>query len=291
MPKLYRETYKIGDTTTLTTTATAVKALADRFTRWALLNRGYHALVDKLKTRPAGTSPAPAATRIRDDSDFLLDMTAVEPTDDAEAAALAQRMTEQTAIVYVYAAAKAKLPAPPWPEQHPIADPDKIYGDSPPVETRTAVDAHQLRYRLLRALRLLAHPEGVKAITDACAADPDKRLEDIVVRRLDWDPPGPIRRLGRALVLHFDSPEHLRRVVRRWDWAVFWLVAVLTALVYLLPAYVGKDYGSLEDYLTAFAAGAVVPTTINWALLPFARPQTAETKAPAKKREEEEADY
>jgi hypothetical protein len=36
----------------------------------------------------------------------------------------------------------------------------------------------------------------------------------------------------RAFVLQFETPEQIRRVVGRWDWAVFWLIAVLTALVF-----------------------------------------------------------
>jgi len=43
-------------------------------------------------------------------------------------------------------------------------------------------------------------------------------------------------------------------------------LAVLTALAYMLPTSVGKDYGSFTDYLGAFALGATAPTVFNWAL-------------------------
>lgn len=290
VPKLYRQTYAIGDNAQLASTAVAVKRLADRFARWQQLNAAYHALVARLKTPPQGTSPAPAGTKIRSDADFLLDMTAVEPADDDEAKLLAERLSEQAAVVEIYAAAKAKVPSPAWATQYAIADPDAIYAQAPAVEARTLAGWHALRYELLRALRLLAHPQGVAAIQRECAAGSNKGLDQILIgERFGIEPLEPLRRFGRAAVLHFETPEQIRRVVRRWDWAVFALVSALTALAYLLPFYTGKDYGSLEDYLTAFAAGAIVPTAISWALLPFARPQTVEP-APATSQKKEEDD-
>jgi hypothetical protein len=288
VPKLYRQTFAIGDNAELASAAVAIQALVARFGRWQQLNAAYHVLVAQLQTPPDATPPAPPGTKIRDDCDFLLDMTAVEPAYDDQAKALAQKLSEQAAVVDVYAAAKAKLPSAQWAARHPIADPDAIYGNAAPVEARTPADWQTLRYALLRALRLLGHPEGVAAIERECAAPSNKLLEDIIVdQRLGFEPLEPLRRFGRAAVLRFESPEQIRRVVRRWDWAVFWLVAVLTALGYLLPFYTGKDYGSVEDYLTAFAAGAVIPAAIGWALLPFARPQAVETAAPAATKEEE----
>jgi hypothetical protein len=65
--------------------------------------------------------------------------------------------------------------------------------------------------------------------------------------------------------------------VRHTDWTVFWITAVFTALVYLSQKYDG-DWGSLEDYLFAFAAGAIAPTVVNWAILPLARSYGLPTK-------------
>jgi hypothetical protein len=277
---VYRDTYKIGRSDEVNKTAVRVKQLTDRFVWWTQLNDAYRALVATLQ-QPAGQPDrVPVGTAIRADSDFLLDMTGVEPAGTAEAQTLAQRLIEQAAVNELYAAARRRLPPPPWATNHPIAGPDAIYRAAPALEARKVEDWHALRYRLLRALRLLEHPDGVAAVEQATAAGAGiADAEQIVgVQAFDIPWPRPVRELGRALVLHFEGPDHIRRVVRRSDWAVFWLVATLTALAYLLPAYNGKDYGSLEDYLTAFAAGAVAPTVINWALLPFARSGTVEAK-------------
>jgi hypothetical protein len=73
------------------------------------------------------------------------------------------------------------------------------------------------------------------------------------------------------------TPEQIRAQVRKTDSEIFWITAVLTALVYLAGKY-SADWGSWEDYLFAFAAGAVAPTVITWSLLPLSRsyrPQAA----------------
>ena len=84
----------------------------------------------------------------------------------------------------------------------------------------------------------------------------------------------------RKVPTRYESAEQLRRVVREWDWAVFWTLAVLTGLVVLLPLYVGKDFGSVPDYLLLFATGATAPTIVSWALSPLGR-STKATPSPA----------
>jgi hypothetical protein len=50
-------------------------------------------------------------------------------------------------------------------------------------------------------------------------------------------------------------------------------------MVYVLTKY-DADWGSLEDYLVAFTAGATLPTAAQWALLPFKRSYSALVTTP-----------
>jgi hypothetical protein len=278
VPALYRATRHLSRGAAVTALAIRVKALAERFGRWGQLDRGYRALVASLR---ASDLPEPGeGDLIRLDSDFLLDMTGVEPADAAEANALADMLVQQAAVIDVYRACEKEMPSEQWRLAHPAVDPKAIYAAQESPAKRSPTQWHLLRFELLRALRVLSHPETCNAYAAAVNEDAgagEAMLRGVEIENFAFE--REARELGRSVVLHFNSPAHLRSVVRRFDWGVFWLVAVLMALAYLLPFYVGKDYGSLTDYLGAFAAGAVVPTAINWALLPFARSDTVDALA------------
>jgi hypothetical protein len=75
-----------------------------------------------------------------------------------------------------------------------------------------------------------------------------------------------------------------RRALTMTDWMVTILIAVGTAVAYMVPLYTGT-WGSWEDWITAFAAGLAGQVAIKWALLPALRssrlPQTGAGTAPA----------
>jgi hypothetical protein len=67
------------------------------------------------------------------------------------------------------------------------------------------------------------------------------------------------------------SPEEIVAMVRGRDRVDFWVTFILTALAFLVTIYVGKDFGSIWQYLAAFLAGATGQLVVNWALLPWYR--------------------
>jgi len=167
-----------------------------------------------------------------------------------------------------------------WETKHRSLDPAKIYQAAPSLATRTPEHAAALRLDFLRARRLLADPESVP--DDKPARSPRRNLLegvlafdelniDAALLEADGEPGTSF--LGALLppLLRFESADQIRRSVRDWDWADFVGLSLLTALGYTLTFYVGKDWGSTTDYLSAFAAGATVPTVISWALLPISR--------------------
>lgn len=68
--------------------------------------------------------------------------------------------------------------------------------------------------------------------------------------------------------------------VRRGDWIEFAVTYLATVALYLGVIYVGKDFGSLWGYLTAFLAGLGGALVIDWQILPWYR-----TLRPAKPKE------
>jgi hypothetical protein len=276
VPKLYWETYDVGDADKRADVETRVATMKARFGRWVRLDDAYKAL-DKV------ARDVPTADPISEHAQSVLDLAQGEPVDDDETEARAGAMTAWATICALYrqvsdsfAEAEGELGSE-WAQRHQSLRARDIYAQFAPADTPDKVAA--LRLALLRARRLLVHPASAPAdkahrtivenLQEASGAElgADFTIEEILGE-------GVFSRLVGPLRHRFQTAEDIRRNVREWDWIVFSAVSFLTALAYTLGFYAGKDWGTLTDYVTAFLAGATVPTVINWALLPSERPLT-----------------
>jgi hypothetical protein len=111
---------------------------------------------------------------------------------------------------------------------------------------------HDLRHRMLTRSKTAEEAEAAQA---AEAAD-EPGLAFITVAPTPPALPGP------------QLTTYLVAAIRTTDWTVFWVTTAITALAYLVGVY-SNTYGSVIDYLTAFAAGAGATFVANWKLLPW----------------------
>ena len=284
VPRLYWRTFGIDTTEALTNLAADIKQTTDRFARWARLDTAAQALKRELAFLDRVDPP-------RVDAERLVDLTADEPADDADTAARVAKMSDQARVLEIYQLVarrfdRAKQQEPGWAARHPSVDPARIYAAAAAIDLRTPGQSAQLRLDLVRAERLLMYPDRLPDESRTDHSPEDWRdLENVIgPRRVAVEGEGLGSRLlphfAAPLVLRFQSPEQVRRAVREWDWVVFWSLSALTALAYLLPLYVGKDYGSLTDYIGAFVVGATVPAAISWAIIPYARAMTVSPTPP-----------
>ena len=296
VPLLYWRTDDCNSSEAIVDLATEMKATTDRFARWNQLNIAFKTLRDTSNRLDQDTSNRLGQRLlVRRDSERLLDLAEDEPADDKEAAARVARMVGHARLVAIYRAVRKRFfeRSPEWRKTHPDVNPTKLYAAAPTIDGRTPEQATTLRLDLLRAYRLLAtdplpdQPESdtasfenlrilyLRYAVEATGSAGELQTVEPAIPGLGRVPPSI-----RKVPTRYESAEQLRRVVREWDWAVFWTLAVLTGLVVLLPLYVGKDFGSVPDYLLLFATGATAPTIVSWALSPLGR-STKATPSPA----------
>ena len=105
-------------------------------------------------------------------------------------------------------------------------------------------DVHVLRTLVIKAGQ--AVPEGA----------PEDAVEFISIKAAPPALRGP------------ELTRHLIGAIGAADWLMFILTTAVVALVYLAGVY-SDTYGSILEYLTAFAAGAGATFAANWKLLPW----------------------
>jgi hypothetical protein len=71
-----------------------------------------------------------------------------------------------------------------------------------------------------------------------------------------------------------------RRLLDATDWILFIVIAVVTAVGYMIPLYT-STWGTWEDWVAAFAAGVAGQVVIKWALLPALRSKRLPSAASA----------
>jgi hypothetical protein len=277
LPRLYWDTYMIGDADTRASVTTRVATMVSRFERWVRLD-------DAFATLERAAQALPRAAAIYGDAQSILDLAQGEPIDDDETEARVGAMTAFAAICELYRQVSESFDAAAnrlgkgWADAHKQLKASTIYDAASPADTPEKVAA--LRLDLLRSRRLLVDPENAP-IDETLDIRPYLRTatRDLAGETLDiveaLGGTGVFAGLLGPLRHRFESAVDIRRSVREWDRIVFGAIAFLTALAYTLGFWSGKDWGSLFDYAAAFVAGATVPTVINWALLPSSRPLTS----------------
>lgn len=278
--KLYCDTYGLESDDAFTAAVAAITETTVQFDRWLRVESA----VDLLKR---GLGRLPDQSPMRLDAQALLLRTYEEPLDDAEAAAVVAVVRAEARFAVIYREVRQRFDHrdADWRKARPSLDPDpdvKALAEKD-VWARTPAEINHCLRPLLVKLDLLREPDRIPP--DKPPAEQRARLDDLVaatpVEEL-------LERAGAEIAL-FDaysprktpvptvdarSPQLIYAQVRAADWGIFGVASALTAIAYLLTKY-DADWGSLEDYLLAFAAGATVPTAAHWALLPFKRSYNA----------------
>jgi hypothetical protein len=281
--RLYCRASEIDSEEMLTQLMPDLTQMTARFDRWAQLDRARQQLRRHVQDPPN-------MAKMRADAVQLMARTERDPDDDKQASEYLGLLTHEEAIVAVYRLAREAFDnkPEPWRNEHKKHDPDHDLRKLQPVATRDAANMEKVQTALLLTLERLQqedetlmppdhHPQHAELMmafaTRFVFADAVNRLpthtRHVVSAVRDRPPPTIDTRSPAAIYAH----------VRRIDWVVFGISAVLTGLAYLAVKF-GPDYGSVDDYITAFAAGAVGPTVVNWALLPFSRSYRPQPPAP-----------
>jgi hypothetical protein len=281
--RLYCRASQIDSEDALTELLPDLTEMTARFDRWAQLDRARQQLRRDVQDPPK-------MEKMRKDAEQLMARTERDPDDDKQATEYLGLLNHEEAIGAVYRLAREAFDSKPdgWPSNHKKLDPDLDLKKLNPAATRDGANMDRVHTALLLTLdRLQQQDETLRPADDH---PQHAEVMTAFAERFAWTEafsrlPTPTRHVLSAVrdrpppVIDTRSPAAIYAHVRRVDWAVFAVSAVLTGLGYLAVKY-GADYGSVADYLTAFAAGAVGPTLVNWALLPYSRPSKPQPPAP-----------
>lgn len=289
VPGLYCKAASIDGEQALSDLLPEVTEITGNFDRWRKVEEAIDALKGAVATLPDDARYNP----MREDAALLAVRADVEPNDDRAASELVLLFHEEAAVAAAYNHARQMYDKQPdgWRDMHKKVDPTLDLAALPGPAIRTAANAEQGALTLLYKAAALQHPERIPPDSepDEQEARLDELMESFSVRRarrfLQPDLQGIVIAARDLASDNVDTrtPEQIRAEVRKTDTEIFWITAALTALVYLAGKY-SASWGSWEDYLFAFAAGAVAPTVITWSLLPITRsyrPQAAAKPAAA----------
>lgn len=159
----------------------------------------------------------------------------------------------------------------------------EIYLETKPPLLRSEEEGEVLVERLREILFRLSYAEQ-----EASAGRPTTEVRAALFSLSTPDIPSPRQVLSDLFEFvaptKAPSPEKVMAGIRRGDWLVFIAVLLISSLAYLLPVYAGGPFGSCQQYLAAFIAGAGSQVAISGALIPLTR-----TSAAAEAKEEKPA--
>lgn len=275
--RLYCDIQTAGTNEELEERRTAVNDLAARVADWKPTRDAARDLCEALKT---------AEREIVDGADVPILATSREllrpasPRSAAEAEALLERLASQAEAVARYITGWRLVVEARLPYAALFARRDEF---TPDERARLVQNDPDEAYRTwLRPARTLE---------DVVAGDSIPRLRELrrFLRNLDKAYPAPqlageppVEPAGMmpgefplppsiAATRDRRDAEEIIGSVRRDDRIEFVFTAVVLSLAFILTQYTGKNFGSWEQYLTVFLAGAAGTTAINWALLPWYR--------------------
>lgn len=280
VPALYCQTYTIDGEERLTDVIADIKETAVKFDRWVKVEEAVQALKKALGRLP-GDSP------LRADVAELLLRTR-EPLSDEKTTELIAVLAAEArfAIIYRHVYYRFKDQDADWQKEHQNVHPDREVEElaEKDVWERTENDIATITRKLLEKAELMRHPSriprddaGVDVLTvhvTTFAGDLSPEQLRMALSRIERAELEATRDVEAPMRPDTRTPREIYAEVRRWDWFVFVVATALTALVYLSGKY-GSEWGSLDDYVFAFAAGAITPAAASWALLPFTRSYNA----------------
>jgi hypothetical protein len=290
VPNLYCKAAKLDGTQSLADLLPEVTDVTARFDRWRKVEAAIAALKRTLASLPNNSKHD---CMRRDVADVVVRGN-LEPDDDKTASDLVLVLHAEAAAAAAYRQARdlyENHTTKDWRDEHKNVDPDKDLDGYEAAPTRTVANAEKVALTLLYKVAALKEPSRIPKDTDSSGQK--KHTRDLMqtfgtreaMSYLSSEDEEVFATAQSIPPNNVDTrtPAQIRAQVRRSDWTIFLISAVLTALVYLAGKY-SADWGSWDDYLFAFAAGAVAPTVITWSLTPYSRsyrPQAAATPAPA----------
>jgi hypothetical protein len=288
VPRLYCKAGELDDNSSLADLLPEVADVTGRFDRWSKVEEAI-----SLLNRATAPLTGPQNDPMREDAVAITVRGDLDPDDDKKASELVLLLNDEAAAAAAYRQARDLYDAQPqeWKDRHLNVDPDKDLDQFEPAATRTAANAEKVALLLLYKVAALKEPDSIPEDPRPDEQEEhQERLRRILgagqaMRALTVEAEEVFAAAQRTPIDSVDTrtPQQIRADVRRADWTVFWLTAVLTSLVYLAGKY-SADWGSWEDYLFAVAAGAVAPSVITWSLIPYSRsyrPKAAAAPAPA----------
>ena len=288
VPRLYCKAGELDGDTALADLLPEVTDVTGQFERWRKVEEAL-TLLDRATARLTG----PQYSRMTADARAITVRGDLSPDDDKKASELVLLLSDEAAAAAAYRQARDlyDVQSPEWKKCHQNFDPNNDLNQFEPASTRTPANAEKVALLLLYKAAALKEPESIPK-------DPEPNKQEKYIERLteilgarqamstlaaEEEEVFTIAQNTPMDNVDTRTPQQIRADVRRADWTVFWLTAVLTSLVYLAGKY-SADWGSWEDYLFAVAAGAVAPSVITWSLIPYSRsyrPKAAAAPAPA----------
>ena len=234
------------------------------------LGAAFEAAVPKSAERENEAIPAYAETQRLITSQILS-----KPSED-KAPATIQAMRNQAAIISLYAAAAAAWARLDDTKKNANAalNPFTSYGTTSKVLTRTQEEADGLKATLVTDTHQIERIAAAKPLEPAASAlalaqQPARAIVlvgaeaaavEVPAARPPLPPPPPSP----------SDPTAIRRAIAAVDWLVFGSTLIVSAALYFLTLYVGKDFGGTSQYVEAFAAGFGGQAIVGVATIPIA---------------------
>jgi len=199
-----------------------------------------------------------------------------QPKSLSEAESEIEALAQQAQIVAAYERARvAWLAVPGDIDTYKNEDPKKIYGHAADVIHRKPEVAAQLVGKLEAAAEKLKRaPErhSTRELSTRPQMAIDRRTllmsPELVLAEAAATGIAPISPQG-ALPAQEPDPSKIRRAISAIDWMVFLATLVVSAVLYLLTLYVGKNFGAPSQYVEAFAAGFGGQALVGVATMPL----------------------
>jgi hypothetical protein len=208
---------------------------------------------------------------IANETRALLNMLRVEPSDMEAARTRARQLHEQRRILQSATRALVVFMRVPIADrdQSPYKElsPEALYARHLAQGARTPEEVEALMLELARC----------QAKLEALVPNPRRFGNVLVATSSTASGSGRSAPHGGTTI---DAARSLRASVRRWDWIVGGLVALLTSMAYVVPFY-DADWGSASDYVRAFALSLAVQggTAALWNALPLGRTYHLDARA------------
>jgi hypothetical protein len=271
--KCWREVQEARSNTDIENASKQVDALHTDVTTWCEVNQALKDIDVLFKECVPDEAERISEIPAYQDTGALIKNQLPQPADAAGAGTMISAVEAQGEIVAAYARAlRAYGHVNHNVNTYAAYDPKVIYGTrADPVE-RAPSAARSLNVKLTEAAYILEqHPEpGVAPRAAAMAGIELAAVGAPSSAAREQAPPTPTKASVQPPEKKRD-PLHLRKEITVRDWLVFIATLLVSAVVYLLTLYVGKHFGSPNEYIEAFAVGFAGQTLAGVAAIPLAR--------------------